>query len=229
MFTAILAFVAGNILYFALHLESGSFPKPLTSAQEKRAFEEYKTGDKAARDRLIYHNLRLVAHVVKKYFKSQTEQEDLISIGTIGLIKAVDSFDCDKGARFSTYAAKCIENEVLMHFRSGKKDSTNVSLYESFENTGDNGGGKLKQIDVIADKFDMVGACETREDVARMHKIVAKLDYRERSIMVLRYGLNGSERMTQEQVAKKLKISRSYVSRIEKKTLLELRQEFETK
>ena len=124
MFGIIFSFVASQILYFALHLESSSFPKPLSARDEIAAFEAMKNGDMAARDKLIRHNLRLVAHIVKKYYASSTDQEDLISIGTIGLIKAVNSFDNTKGARFATYAARCIENEVLMQFRGGKKART---------------------------------------------------------------------------------------------------------
>ena len=153
MFGIIFSFVASQILYFALHLESSSFPKPLSARDEIAAFEAMKNGDMAARDKLIRHNLRLVAHIVKKYYASSTDQEDLISIGTIGLIKAVNSFDNTKGARFATYAARCIENEVLMQFRAGKKSQNDVSIQEPIDSDKD--GNSLTLNDVVADTFDV--------------------------------------------------------------------------
>ncbi len=227
MFSAILAFVASHILYFALHLETSSFPKPLTATQEKEAFLAFKKGDKAARDLLIKHNLRLVAHVVKKYYAGYSEHEDLISIGTIGMIKAVNSFDCEKGAKFSTYAARCIENEVLMHFRCGKKDQNVVSLYDALDNEANKNALTLN--DVMADTFDMALACENKEDVKKLHNIITQLDKRSREIIILRYGLCGKKPLTQQQVAKELKISRSYVSRIEKKSIEKIRRIFKNK
>ncbi|MEF9969027.1 MAG: RNA polymerase sporulation sigma factor SigK [Ruthenibacterium sp.] len=225
MFGMILSFVASHILYFALHLESSSFPKPLTVQQEIEAFAAYKAGDKKARETLISHNLRLVAHIVKKYYASATDHEDLISIGTIGLIKAVDSFDNTKGARFATYAARCIENEVLMSFRSGKKNQNNISIQESIDHDKDGNGLTIN--DIVADSFAVDEAYESKEEAAKIHRIVGKLNGRDRQIVVLRYGLQGQKPLTQQQVSEILHISRSYVSRIEKKALELLKVEFE--
>ncbi len=224
MFSAILAFVASNILYFALHLETSSFPKPLSTAEEAKAFSDLKKGDSAAKDLLINHNLRLVAHIVKKYYAKNGDQEDLISIGTIGLIKAINSFKIEKGARFSTYAARCIENEILMHFRTKKKDKNTVYIYDSLDTEGNKNALTLN--DVMADTFDMEAVCESKEDVKKLYEFIKTLDERSRNIVVMRYGLCGKIPMTQMQVAQKLDISRSYVSRIEKKAIEKMREEF---
>ncbi|MEG2698061.1 MAG: RNA polymerase sporulation sigma factor SigK [Ruthenibacterium sp.] len=225
MFYAILSFVASHILYLALHLETGSFPKPLRPAEELEAFQAYRGGDMNARDKLISHNLRLVAHIVKKYYASATDHEDLISIGTIGLIKAVGSFDSEKGARFATYAARCIENEVLMHFRAGRKAQNTVSIYDSIDKDKD--GNSLTLNDVVADTFMLEEAYETSEETAKLYSVLSALPGRERRIIMLRYGLSGQPTLTQQQVADILNISRSYVSRLEKKALEKLRVEFE--
>lgn len=227
MFGAILGFIAGHILYFALHLESSRFPKPLSAHEEIAAFEACRAGDGQAREKLISHNLRLVAHIVKKYYSAGAEQDDLISIGTIGLIKAVDSFNNKKGARFATYAARCIENEILMYFRAGRKSRNDVSIQEPIESDRD--GNSLTLADVVADTFDVGEDCERREQVQALRGVVDGLDGRERQIVLLRYGLAGEAPLTQQQVADILHISRSYVSRIEKRALgrmrLRLRQE----
>jgi RNA polymerase sporulation-specific sigma factor len=224
MLGVIVGFVASNILYFALHLESNSFPKPLSARDEIDAFAAFKAGDMAARDRLIRHNLRLVAHVVKKYYAGTTDQEDLISIGTIGLIKAVNSFDNTKGARFATYAARCIENEVLMQFRAGKKTQHDVSFQEPIESDKD--GNALTINDVVADTFDVPDDYERKEEIRRLYEVVNQLSGRERQIVLLRYGLGGAQPLTQQQVADTLHISRSYVSRLESRTLAMLRERF---
>ena len=222
MFAAILSFVAAHILYFALHLETSSFPKPLSPRQEAEAFAAYKErGDAAARDALISHNLRLVAHIVKKYYAANAEPDDLVSIGTIGLIKAVHSFDNKKGARFATYAARCIENEILMHFRAGKKSQGDVSLHEPIESDRD--GNALTLNDVVADTFDLPQDYERKEAAHRLRAVLLRLSDRERQVVQMRYGLGGAAPMTQQEVADRLGISRSYVSRIEKKTLAQLR------
>ncbi|MEG0911188.1 MAG: RNA polymerase sporulation sigma factor SigK [Ruthenibacterium sp.] len=225
MFGMILSYVASHILYFALHLESSSFPKPLTVQQEIESFAAYKAGNQQARETLISHNLRLVAHIVKKYYASSTDHEDLISIGTIGLIKAVDSFDNTKGARFATYAARCIENEVLMSFRAGKKNQNNISIQESID--GDKDGSGLTINDIVADTFALDEAYESKEESIKIHRIVESLSGRDRQIVVLRYGLQGQKPLTQQQVSEILHISRSYVSRIEKKALELLKTEFQ--
>ncbi|MBP8855304.1 MAG: RNA polymerase sporulation sigma factor SigK [Oscillospiraceae bacterium] len=226
MFSAFLEFIAGNILYFALHLESSSFPRPLSVTEEIAAFEAYHKGDLAARDKLIRHNLRLVAHVVKKYFSSGLEQDDLISIGSIGLIKAVGSFDSAKGARFATYAARCIENEILMQLRAGRKMQNTVSIQEPIE--CDKEGNSLSINDVVADSFYMDEDYECKEEKQKLYNVVKMLSGRERQIIILRYGLSGAAPLTQQEVSEILKISRSYVSRIETKALAIMRGEMST-
>lgn len=222
MFAILLQFVLSRVFLLALHLESGSFPRPLNSKEEKAAFERYRQGDKTARDELIQHNLRLVAHIVKKYYAANCAQDDLISIGTIGLIKAVDSFVPAKGARFSTYAARCIENEILMQFRSDKKTKNTVSLHDTIDNDKEDGGLSLG--DMIADNIDLNENYETKEEEQALYKALQHLDEREQKIICMRYGLHGQHTHTQQQVARQMGISRSYVSRIETKALQILRE-----
>lgn len=222
MLAVFLEYVAAHIIYFALHLESSSFPKPLSAHEEIEAFAAYKGGDLKARDRLIHHNLRLVAHIVKKYYAGSLEQDDLISIGTIGLIKAVKSFDNTKGARFATYAARCIENEVLMTLRSGKKTQNNISIQEPIE--CDKDGNSLTINDVVSDNSFIDEDYESKEEREKLYAVVAELCGRERQIIILRYGLSNIKPLTQQEVADILKISRSYVSRIEKKALERLHE-----
>ena len=221
MFGIIFSFVASQILYFALHLESSSFPKPLSARDEIAAFEAMKNGDMAARDKLIRHNLRLVAHIVKKYYALPGDQEDLVSIGTIGLMKAVDTFDATRKARFSTYASRCIENEIRMQFRRERKNGQTVSLQEALEADGDSA---LTLADVIQDGFCMEDSCERQEDVRRLRQLLDTLPARERQILLLRYGLAGQPPLTQLETAGLLGISRSYVSRLETHALELLRQ-----
>ena len=222
MFGVFFSFIASHILYLALHLETGSFPRPLTPRQEVEAFAAFKAGDMAARDRIIRHNLRLVAHVVKKYYSLPGDAEDLISIGTIGLIKAVNSFDNTKQARFSTYASRCIDNEVRMSFRKQKKAPATVSMNEPIEAGKD--GSALAVIDVVPDDFLLDEDCERRDETARLRQLVDGLSGRQRQEVLLRYGLSGQPPMTQQEVADLLGISRSYISRIEKAAVLSLRQ-----
>lgn len=222
MFGAFFSFIVGNILYFALHLENSSFPKPLTAKEEAKAFDEMKNGVQQARERLIQHNLRLVAHIAKKYYHSNLEQDDLISIGTIGLMKAISTFNHEKGARFATYAARCIENEILMQFRTSKKYAKDISLNDPIEN--DIEGNALTLNDVMADSFDLREYCEKQQEVEKLYRVVDSLSGRERQVVILRYGLYGKKPLTQNETAEILNISRSYVSRIEKKTLAMLRQ-----
>ena len=221
MFGILFSFVASHILYFALHLESSSFPKPLSAQKEAEAFAAMKQGDAEARDTIIRHNLRLVAHIAKKYYASSADQEDLISIGTIGLIKAVNSFDSTKGARFATYAARCIENEILMQFRAGKKSQNDVSIQDPIDSEQDGG---LTLNDVMADSFNMHEDYERKEEAQALYRVLNRLSGRERQIVILRYGLSGTGPLTQQQIADILNISRSYVSRIEKKALAMLRE-----
>lgn len=222
MFGEFFSFIASHILYLALHLETGSFPRPLTPRQEVEAFAAFKQGDMAARDRIIRHNLRLVAHVVKKYYSLPGDAEDLISIGTIGLIKAVNSFDNTKQARFSTYASRCIDNEVRMSFRKQKKAPATVSMNEPIEAGKD--GSALTVIDVVPDDFLLDEDCERRDETARLRQLVGGLSGRQRQVVLLRYGLGGQPPMTQQEAADLLGISRSYISRIEKAAVLSLRQ-----
>ncbi len=204
-------FFVTRFLYFALHLDAGSFPRPLTAIEEQEAFRRMADGDQTARDRLIRHNLRLVAHITKKYYAAPGDQEDLISIGTIGLIKAVDTFDDTRKARFSTYASRCIENEIRMHLRRVKRDPDAISLQDPIETGRD--GAALQIEDAIPDGACMEMDCEQREDAARLRCGVDRLSGRERQIVLLRYGLAGQPPLTQQQVAEILQISRSYVFR----------------
>ena len=226
MFEAILKFLSG-IIFFVLHgTGAGAFPKALDPKQEARLLELYKKGDQTARSKLIEHNLRLVAHVVKKYYSAGIDNDDLISIGTIGLIKAVSSYDADKGIRLATYASRCIENEILMYFRSQKKTAQNISISEPIDTDRD--GNALTLIDVIADDRNLEEDIDLLLHSQKLSGFIReKLDRREQEIICLRYGLGGGEEMPQREVAKKLGISRSYVSRIEKKALEKLRAAYE--
>ena len=213
-------------MYFILYIRmQNSFQKPLSAAQEAKYLERLKNGDSEARDVLINHNLRLVAHVVKKYYATESEQDDLLSIGTIGLIKAVDSYNFDKGARFSTYAARCIENEILMHFRSQRKSSQDISINDVIDT--DKEGNELTLIDVIASEDTIVDAIDKKFKIEHMLQgINTILDDREKKIIILRYGLNNCYPKSQQDTADLMGISRSYVSRIEKKALEKLRKRF---
>lgn len=220
MISEILAFLMGSLSYFVLQVSSGQkFPQPLSHEEERQLFSRLQESkDQAARTQLIEHNLRLVAHIVRKYYASHAGQEDLISIGTIGLIKAVDSFSEKNGARFATYAAKCIQNEILMHFRAQKKTSCEVSINETIDTDRD--GNPLTYIDIIRIDDTIADDIDERWQIARVLAYVKdKLTDRERRIIVMRYGLDNTQPATQREVAEKLGISRSYVSRIEKNVL----------
>lgn len=229
MFSAALMFLFSGVC-LSLRLGNGSgdsFPRPLSAAEEREAVDAWVTqGNLKARNKLIEHNLRLVAHIIKKYYAQTTDQEDLISIGTIGLIKGVSTYRPDKGVRLATYASRCIENEVLMYFRSQKKSAGDLSLSDSIE--GDGEGNSLSIQDVLAEDDDMlenVSLTEMRRLVA--DKVEQVLDAREKQIICARYGLGGQEPLTQRDVALRCGISRSYVSRIEKKALEKLRRAME--
>lgn len=213
-------------LLYSLQLQSGSFPKPLTREEEAHYLALAAKGDIEARNVLIERNLRLVAHIMKKYYAQTADQEDLISIGTIGLIKGIESFDASKGARLATYAARCVENEILMHFRSQKKSSQDVSLSDYIETGSD--GAALALMDVVAQEEDLMETISNREDI---RKVIAAVDRvltkQEKQVILLRYGLGGNPPQKQREVAKLTGISRSYVSRIEKRALEKLRQELE--
>lgn len=203
-----------------------TFLSPLTMEQESECLKKMKNGDLEARNELIERNMRLVAHVAKKYQNPEDEMEDLISIGTIGLIKAVETYKEDYGSRLATYAARCIDNELLMHFRAKKKTSKEVSLYEPIGT--DKEGNKIQLLDVVvSEDEDVVELLEQDRKVRRLNEIIPQtLSGRELFIIINRYGLYGKKTMTQREIARKLGISRSYVSRIEKRAIEKLRQAF---
>ena len=214
-----------NGLFFSLSLSStSSFPKPLKAEEERECLERMAQGDLEARNKLIEHNLRLVAHIVKKYFSQTGDQDDLISIGTIGLIKGVTTFKPDKNVRLATYASRCIENEILMHFRAQRKLQNEVSLSDTLEAAGEE--GNLSLMDTIAVDDDMLEKLDARQACEKVRRCVAEcLDERERTVIVMRYGLDGERPRTQRETAEKCGISRSYISRIEKRALARLKEE----
>lgn len=200
-----------------------SFPQPLSTQEEDHLLQGMREGDLSCRNRLIEHNLRLVAHVVKKYSNTMYETDDLISIGTIGLIKAVDSFNKEKGIRLATYASRCIENELLMLIRSSKKQSKEVSLFEPVGS--DKEGNSIQLLDIcVSEDPDVVERMEEQQKLGKLREYIDKvLTEREREIIFLRYGMKDGREVTQREIAEKLNISRSYVSRIEKKALKKLK------
>lgn len=204
-----------------------SFPQPLDAKEEESLFMEFRAGNQQARNLLIEHNLRLVAHIVKKYSQPEKDNEDLLSIGTVGLIKAVDSFDEGKGIRLGTYAARCIENELLMFFRAGKKTAKEIYLYDPIGT--DKEGNSISLLETIeAEEEDYTERLERKEKLSVLPKLLmSQLEEREREIIGLRYGLYGGRELTQREIADRLNISRSYVSRIEKKALRKLRERYE--
>ncbi len=211
-----------SALFYSLRLNTGSFPKPLTAEEERHYLELSTKGDLEARNILIERNLRLVSHIMKKYYAQTSDQEDMISIGTIGLIKGITTFDPSKGARLATYAARCVENEILMHFRAQRKSAQDVSLSDYIETGTD--GTALSLMDVVSEDVDLLEQVSTRETVQNLYRAVEScLSEQERLVIRLRYGLNGSPPKRQREVAEITGISRSYVSRIEKRALQKLR------
>ena len=218
-----------NSLFFSLRVSDGggSFPRPLKADEERMYLERYAAGDLEARNVLIEHNLRLVAHIVKKYYTQSSNQDDLISIGTIGLIKGISTFKADKNVRLATYASRCIENEILMHFRSQKKLQGEVSLSDTLDGDGD--GNSLSLMDVISVDDDMLENLDARDSCIQVRQYVERcLSDREKMIITMRYGLNNQPPKTQREIAAQSGISRSYVSRIEKKALKKLKYAFES-
>ena len=203
-----------------------SLPPPLTPEQEKVLLSRMAAGDAAARDDLITHNLRLVVYIARRFENTGINIEDLISIGTIGLIKAINTFRADKNIKLATYASRCIENEIRMQFRRERKSGQTVSLQETLEADGDSA---LTLADVIQDGFCMEDSCERQEDVRRLRQLLDTLPARERQILLLRYGLAGQPPLTQLETAGLLGISRSYVSRLESHALCQLRQHWDKK
>ena len=215
------------VCFFILHVcGGGQFPKPLSEKKEREYLLKMKEGDAQARRLLVEHNLRLVAHIIKKYYGRQNEQDDLASIGTIGLIKAIDTFNPDKSIRLSSYASRCIENEILMYFRAAKKSAQDVSLNETIDTDKD--GNPLTLMDIMAVDDHILDDLDRKLNAQKLGRFIREaLSEREQTVIVLRYGLNGQEPMTQKQVAQRLGISRSYVSRIETKALKLLRKRYE--
>ena len=215
--------------FFTLRISGGgSFPRPLRAEEEQECLERMAQGDMEARNKLIEHNLRLVSHIIKKYYTQSKDQDDLISIGTIGLIKGISTFKIDKNVRLATYLSRCIENEILMHFRATRKLQGEVSLSDSLDS--DQEGNALSLMDVISVDDTMLEDLDTKESCLKVRRCVAScLTEREADVIRLRYGLDGEEPLTQREVAAKYDISRSYVSRIEKKAVEKLRAALEGK
>ena len=226
MLTELFSVVLLNLAFFILYISNtGSFPKPLSAEEEREYLERCRKGDLTARNKLIEHNLRLVAHIIKKYYANVKDQDDLLSIGCIGLIKAIDSFDYTKGIRLATYAARCIENEVLMYFRSLRKCSCEVSISDTIDTDSD--GNTLTLTDILSYEDTVLDDVDLRGTVTQLYGMVNDcLKDREKEILRLRYGLYNTEPKTQREVAKVLGISRSYISRIEKKALETLKHRF---
>lgn len=214
-----------DMLFFTGSYSNQIFPEPLKVAEEEKAIIEMLNGNKEARNKLIEHNLRLVAHIVKKYDNGKTATDDLISIGTIGLIKGIDSYNKSKATKITTYAARCIENEILMHFRSVRKAGVQVSLNEAIGYDKD--GNEVNLIDVIKDdSMDIADSLHIKDNIMLLKEYFRVLNKREQEILIKRYGLFGEEEQTQKEIAKSLSISRSYVSRIEKRALTKVLREF---
>ena len=224
----LLGLLGQYVCFFILHVcGGGTFPKPLSAKQEQEYLSRMSQGDEDARQKLIEHNLRLVAHIVKKYYGVSDEQDDLVSIGTIGLIKAINTYKPDKNIKLSSYASRCIENEILMYFRSAKKSSQDISLNETIDTDKD--GNQLTLLDILAVEDDILDNLDKKLNTRKLGQFMREeLTEREFQILVMRYGLDGKKPVTQKEIAGMLDISRSYVSRIETKALKKLRKRFET-
>ena len=222
-----LSYISQYIFLFILHIAHGeSFPKPLKKAEEQRYLELAAKGDINARNILVEHNLRLVAHIIKKYYQNYGGQDDLVSIGTIGLIKAINTFDLNKNIKLSSYASRCIENEILMFFRNNRKSSQDVSLNDTIDTDKD--GNPLTLMDIMASDMDVADDVDTKLHLEVLSQYIDEvLTKREKEIIIKRYGIGGEKVQTQRELAKRLDISRSYISRIEKKALEKLRSRYE--
>lgn len=223
---ALFAYLFKELALFVSYVKNNAFPQPLSKHEEQRHLENMqKNNSKESRNILIEHNLRLVAHIVKKFENTREDTEDLISIGTIGLIKGIESYSPDKGTKLATYAARCIENEILMHLRSLKKVRKDVSLYDPIGS--DKEGNELNLMDVLEeDGPEIADIIQLKMEQHKAFEFMRVLDEREREVIIYRFGLGNVKEKTQREIAKKLGISRSYVSRIEKRALLKLFQEF---
>ena len=215
-----------NLIFFALHVTNrGSFPRPLTAKEEQEAIEKMEQGDSQAREKLILHNLRLVAHIVKKYHSTAKDQEDLISIGTIGLIKGISTFNSNKNIKLATYASRCIEDEILMSLRANKKTSQDVLFNEPID--FDNEGNPLTLLDIIAEEDNLVEQIDLKIKGERLlYYVNTLLTPKEKYIIYKLYGLDGGDEQTQLEISKELGISRSYVSRIEKRALQKMKNAY---
>lgn len=221
--TTFMLLVSSALIMLRLGDNTSSFPRPLKPKEEQECIQRMLNGDMEARNTLIERNLRLVMHIIKKYYTNSSDTEDLVSIGTIGLIKGVSTYKADKGVRLATYASKCIENEILMHFRGQKKTANDVSLSGALDGEGE--GDNLSILDTIADDVDMLEDLARRESIEQVRRAVdSALSGRESHIIRLRYGLDGQPPMAQREVAEIIGISRSYVSRLEKKALERLKK-----
>jgi len=224
MFFSLLELIK-SLMFFTASYSNNIFPDPLTKEEEDKYIECAKLGDKDARSKLIEHNLRLVAHIVKKFDYKNVDQDDLISIGTIGLIKGVDSYSEKHGTKITTYCARCIENEILMYFRSNNKNNKNISINESIG--FDKEGNEITILDVLKmPKPDFAEEIQVKDNIELLKEYIKILNPREKEILIKRYGLNNTKEQTQKEIAKDLKISRSYVSRIEKRALTKILREF---
>ena len=218
-------FIANNLFFFTGTYSNNVFPDPLSKEEEEFYIDKMLKGDKEARAKLIEHNLRLVAHIVKKFESNTNDVDDLIGIGTVCLIKGIDSFSPDKNVRLTTYIAKCSENEILMHFRSDKKNSKNVSIYDGI--SYDKEGNEITILDVLKTTDpDFAEEIHKNDNIKLLREYMKVLSSREREVLSKRYGLDGNDEITQKQIAKKLGISRSYVSRIEKRAITKILREF---
>ncbi len=225
MLFTIFNFIANNLAFFTGAYSNNVFPDPLTSEEEEKYIKLAKAGDKDARAKLIEHNLRLVAHIVKKFETSTNDVDDLIGIGTVGLIKGIDTYSPNKNVKLTTYAAKCAENEILMYFRGDKKNSKNVSIYEGI--SFDKDGNEVTILDVLkTEDPDYALEIHKNDNIKLLRKYLNVLTKREREILESRYGLNSKDELTQKEIALKLGISRSYVSRIEKRATTKILREF---
>lgn len=220
-FLAFLSFMLKDALFFTSYIKNNAFPQPLSKEDEAHFIQLMDQGDQFARDKLIEHNLRLVAHIVKKYDHTREMNEDLISIGTIGLIKGVESYKGSKGAKLATYAARCIENEILMYLRTLKKSNKDISLYSPIGQ--DQEGNEITLADIIeADTENIFELIQQAMELEKVKAYFALLNDREKEVLIYRYGLSGQEQQTQKEIGEALKISRSYVSRIEKRALMKI-------
>ena len=225
MLISLFNFIASNLTFFTGAYSNNVFPEPLSNEEEIECIKKMKLGDKEARAKLIEHNLRLVAHIVKKFETNVGDVDDLIGIGTVGLIKGIDTYSMDKNVKLTTYAAKCAENEILMYFRGDKKNNKNVSIYDGI--SFDKEGNEVTILDVLkTEEPDFAMDIYKNDNIKLLKEYMSVLNSREREILENRYGLNGKDEYTQKEIAKKMGISRSYVSRIEKRATTKILREF---